>query len=497
MNFQFYFSLLITLLFIFMLFRFYKKSKSNDAGPNLPPGPWKLPVIGNMHQLVGSLPHHRLRDLASKYGPIMHLQLGELSTIVISSPEVAKAVMKTHDINFCHRPFPLCSSIVSYNSSIVLAPYGDYWRQLRKICILELLSAKRVQSFRSIREEEVLNLIESISSNTGSPINLSRLLLSLTFCTTSRAAFGKIWKDNEAFGILLNEIVEVAGGFTASDVFPSIKFLPLVTGMMQTDKILENIIKEHIAAKSMKKTALEHDEHDLVDVLLKLQDQGDLELPLTTNNIKAVILDIFLAGSGTPSAVVEWAMSELLKNPRVMQKAQAEVRQFFDTNGNIDETSINKLNYLNSVIKEALRLHPPAPLLLPRECRETCEINGYTVPAKTKVIVNAWAIGRDPEHWTESGIFFPERFLDSPVDFKGTHFHFIPFGAGRRICPGITFGMINVELQLAQLLYHFDWKLPDGMKPEDLDMTENFGASIKRKTDLILIPVPYHGPSVE
>ena len=182
-------------------------------------------------------------------------------------------------------------------------------------------------------------------------------------------------------------------------------------------------------------------------------------------------------------------MAELIKNPRVMKKAQNEVRDVFCRKGSVDETAISEMTYLKSVVKETLRLHPSAPLLVPRECGQKCEINGYEIPAKTKVLVNAWAIGRDPSYWTEPESFIPERFLDSPIDYKGTKFEYIPFGAGRRICPGISFGVSNIELPLAMLLYHFDWKLPGGLKQEDLNMTESFAAS--RKDDLHLIPIAY------
>ncbi|KAJ4831994.1 hypothetical protein Tsubulata_017910 [Turnera subulata] len=202
--------------------------------------------------------------------------------------------------------------------------------------------------------------------------------------------------------------------------------------------------------------------------------------------------DAFAAGSETSAVVVEWTISELLKNPRTMRKAQEEVRQVFHELGDVVETGLEKLKYLKLVIKETLRLHPPFPLLLPRECREPRQIIGYDIPAKAKLIVNAWAISRDPSYWIEPESFIPERFLESSIDYKGADFEYIPFGAGRRMCPGITFGMANVELQLAQLLYHFDWELPGGAKSEDLDMTEKFGATVGRKNPLYVVPVPYH-----
>ncbi|KAI5334252.1 hypothetical protein L3X38_024385 [Prunus dulcis] len=218
------------------------------------------------------------------------------------------------------------------------------------------------------------------------------------------------------------------------------------------DMILDNIVKEHKASKEEAENTGKDKANDLLGVLLDLQEHGELEVPLTMNNIKAVLLDIFTAWSETSSSTVEWAMSEMLKTPRVMRKAQAEVRQVFCTKGNVEENRLQELKFLKAVIKETLRIHPPIPLLLPKECSE-------------------------------------KRFLDSSVDFRGTNFEFIPF---RRICPRITFAIPNIELPVVQLLYHFDWKLPNGMKQEGLDMTETFGVTVRKKEELHLIPTPYH-----
>ncbi|GMP52210.1 hypothetical protein CsSME_00018119 [Camellia sinensis var. sinensis] len=288
------------------------------------------------------------------------------------------------------------------------------------------------------------------------------------------------------------------GGFIIVDMYPSVKLFQVSSGIRGTlkkmhkriDQILENIVNEHRERKRITESGI-GEEEDLVDVLLRIQKHGGLEFPLTDNNIKAVILDIFSAGSETSSTIIDWAMSDMLKNPQAMKRAQAEVRSVCDKKGNVDETCLHELKYLNSVIKETLRLHPSAPLLVPRESSEQCMINGYDIPAKTKAIVNAWAIGQDPKYWNEAEKFDPERFLDSEIDFKGRDFEFISFGAGRRICPGISFAIPNIELPLAQLLYHFDWKLPEGKKYEELDMEEDLGLIVRRKNDLHLIPIPY------
>ncbi|XP_060217945.1 desmethyl-deoxy-podophyllotoxin synthase-like [Lycium barbarum] len=490
--------LIAFLVFVTIAVKLWKKSKIKSK---LPPGPRKLPIIGNLHQLSSSLPHHNLRNLSRKYGPIMHLQLGEVSAVVVSSPQVAKEVTKIHDLIFANRPQILVSEILGNNSpNLSFSPYGPIWRQLRKVCVLELLNAKRVQSFESIREEEVENLIEAIISLTPSqvPFDISKLIFSMTNNITARAAFGKKCKHKDEFIAAMKTITELAGGFDIPDIFPSFKILHSLSGVkpaldkihQMVDKILENIIEEHIENRKGMSSNMLHKE-DLVDVLLRVQESGDLEIPISRNTLKAVILEMFIGGTDTSSTVLEWAISEMMKKPQVMEKAQAEVRKVLEGKSKITEPELQQLDYMKMVIKETLRMHPPLPLLLPREAGEKCEIGGYDIPPKTKVIINAWAIGRHPEHWKNAECFEPERFQDTAFDFKGTNLEYIPFGAGRRICPGTLFGIANVELPLAKLLFHFDWKLPDGIEADELDMTETFGATAGRKNDLYLVAKPY------
>nr|UWY61438.1 cytochrome p450 18065 [Calotropis gigantea] len=440
----------------------------------------------------------------------MHLKLGEVSTIIVSSPDVAKSVMNDNDVVFCSRPNSLLSAkILNYNClDIAFAPYGDYWRQLRKICTVELLSSKRVQTFRSLREKEVMNMIKLVSEKKGSVLNLSKIIYPLSYSVTALAAFNKRSKYQEQFVSVMDEAIKLMGGFNLCDMYPSFKLLEVISGMKRKlektheiiDGIMENIIKEH--KLMINRTDDDDDEEeemteDLVDVLLKIQENGDLGV-LSDDSIKAVIYDIFSAGGETSSTTIEWTMSELMKNPTILKRAQEEVRKVFNGKGNVNESGLHQLKYLKAVIKESMRLHPAAPLLLPRECTEHCKINGYDVPAKSRVLVNAWAIGRDPTHWIDPEKFYPERFLIGELtDFRGKDFGFIPFGAGRRMCPGIYFAVPILELTIAQLLYHFDWELPGGLGLEELDMSESFGLTVRRKFDLCLIPTPYEHSSIK
>ncbi|CAK8565717.1 unnamed protein product [Lathyrus sativus] len=495
---------LISSILGFLLFMLIKhililRSKAKKTNSKLPPGPRKLPLIGNIHQL-GALPHQSLAKLAHQYGPLMHMQLGELSCIVISSQEMAKEVMKTHDLNFANRPPLLAAEIITYGyKGMTFSPHGSYWRQMRKICTMELLSQNRVDSFRLQREEELAKFVKDIILSEGSSINLSEKIDSLAYGLTSRTAFGAEIEGKEKYRKLMKDVSKMAGGFSVADLFPSIGILQVLTGLRkkieklhsEMDEILENVVRSH-REKNLERRDEEETGEDLVDVLLKLQKHGDLEHPLTDTVIKATILDIFSAGSDTTFTTLEWAMSELIKNSNTMKKAQAEIRKVYNKKGYVDEKSLHKLEYLKSVIKETLRLHAPVSLLLPRQCSEKCEINGYEIPAKSKVIVNAWSVSRDSKYWNEPMKFSPERFIDSEVDYKGVDFQFIPFGAGRRMCPGITFGIANLEISLASLLFYFDWKIPNGAKADELDMNESFGLNVRRKHDLWLVPTTYH-----
>ncbi|XP_051133917.1 salviol synthase-like [Andrographis paniculata] len=472
-----------------MVFRLITRSIP-DPNSKLPPGPKKLPVIGNLHQMVTSskLPHELMSDWAGKYEPVMHLQLGQLSTVVISSPEAAKEIMKKHELNFFNRPVTIATDIILYDtSSLEMSPYGEYWKQMRKFFTVELLS----HSCRALREQEFTNLCKWIASKEGLSINLTEKISFTTCDIVLQAALGGKTDELREFNDIANESAEVGIGLSLADFYPSISFLRqfnLIKGKLErlhkkADRILEKIIKEH---RSLTKDESKQHE-DFLDNLLKFNNSGN-QIQVTDNNIKAVLMDVFQAGIETSSMTTNWIMVEMLRHPSVCKKAQDEVRLVFKDKGFVDESCFDELKYLKLVIKESLRIHTPIPVMFPRVSTEPCEIFGYKIPPKSQVLVNAWAIGRDLKYWKEPDSFIPERFLDNPVDYKVNNFEYLPFGAGRRICPGISFGLANVEHALAMLLYHFDWALPDGMKPGDMDMAEAAGVTLRRKEPLYVIP---------
>lgn len=437
----------------------------------------------------------------------MLLHLGRVPTLVISSAEAAKEALKTNDLHCCSRPSSAGSRRLTYNYlDVAFSPYGEYWREIRKICVLELFSVKRVQSYWSVREEEVAKLVNSISSSSssGAPVDLTEKLFAFTASIIFRIAFGTTFQGSKfehAKNIheLIHDTEAMLGGLSGADYFPSWIgwIMDRVSGVhkefdrisSELDGLFQQVIDDHLRAG----TEVEKDHEDIVDVLLKIvrEQTGFGAAQLGHKNIKGVLLNLFLGGIDTSAITMEWAMAELARQPKLMKKAQEEVRRCIGNKGKVTEGDTDELQYLKMVIKETFRLHPPAPMILPRETLSHFKIQGYDVDPKTLVFVNDWAIARDPESWKDPEEFVPERFDGSSIDYKGQHFEFLPFGAGRRICPGMYMGTTTVELGLANLLYWFDWKLPNGMKEEDISMEEATGLAltISKKTVLHLVPV--------
>ncbi|CAN0889323.1 Cytochrome P450 71B37 [Linum grandiflorum] len=459
--------LFLLLLIPFLLLIIIKTKTQNR---NLPPSPPKLPILGNLHQL-GSLPHQSLWQLSRKYGPdIFQFHFGRIRSVIISSPEAAKQVMRlTYDY-----------------LDVGFSPYAENWRFMRKMIILELFSLKRVKSFRFVREEEVGFLIDSLRNRSGSVVNLTEKLFALTANVTFRMSFGEVVGSisaEQSLGRVIGWIVDKWSGHHAR--------IERVFG--ELDGFFSHVIDEHLKHGSHEKA---DDEKDMIDVLLGVEDEESRlgqSSRFKRDNIKAVLLNLFLGGVDTAALTLDWAMARLLANPTSMKKAQDEVRNIIGDRGRVTEDDLEKLEYMKMIVKETLRLHPPAPLLIPRESMSDVKICGYDVPAKTVIYVNAWGIGRDPNYWKDAEKFIPERFAEgtSSPDYRGQSFEYLPFGSGRRVCPGIHMGTITVEIALANLLYCFDWKLPEGMKPEDVTMEERSGVSLtaSRKEPLLLVPV--------
>ncbi|KAL6857097.1 hypothetical protein ACP4OV_018479 [Aristida adscensionis] len=465
------------------------------------PSPPRLPVIGHMH-LVGALPHVSLAALAAAHGPdLLLLRLGAVATVVASSPRAAEAVLRTHDHALASRPRSMVADVVIYGAAdSCYSPYGDHFRRVRKLVAVHLLNSHKVQAYRPAREEEVRLVLRRLAA--GGVVDVSEAMNSFANDLICRAVSGKFFREegrNRLFRELIDTNAALLGGFNLEDYFPRLAGIGVVSELIcarakkvrrRWDQLLDKLIDDH-AAKAVRRggDGGEDEEKDFIDVLLSRQE----EYGLTRDHMKAILVDMFEAGTETSSLTLECAMAELMRKPHIMAKLQEEVRRNVPKGQEmVTEDDLANLTYLKAVIKETLRLHPAAPLMIPHFSMEACEImDGYTIPAGTRVIVNAWAIGRLSSHWDMAEEFMPERFMDgdpTSVDIKGKDFRYLPFGSGRRMCPGIHAAAATLEIMLANLVYRFDWELPAGMKKEDIDMTEVFGLTVHRKEKLLLVP---------
>ncbi|KAI3716373.1 hypothetical protein L6452_23664 [Arctium lappa] len=472
---------------------------------NSPPGPKPWPIIGNLN-LIGSLPHRSIHDLSQKYGEIMQLKFGSFDVVVASSVEMAKVFLKTMDVNFACRPKTAAGRYTTYNySDITWSPYGPYWRQARKMCLMELFSAKRLESYEYIRVEEMRSLVRSIFDSRGEGILLKDLLSTVSLNVISRMVLGKRYLDEsdesnsvvspDEFKKMLDELFLLNGVFNIGDSIPWIDFMDLQgyvkrmkTVSKKFDRFLEHVLDEH---NERRRAAGENFvATDMVDLLLQLADDSNLDVKLERHGVKAFTQDLLAGGTESSAVTVEWAIAELLKKPEIFQKAIEELDRVIGKDRWVQEKDMCNLPYIEAIAKETMRLHPVAPMLVPRRAREDCKVAGYDITEGTRVLVSVWTIGRDPELWDKPEEFCPERFIGKEIDVKGHDFELLPFGAGRRMCPGYSLGLKVIEASLANLLHGFTWKLPSTMTKDDLNMEEIFGLSTPKKIPLLTVAQP-------
>ncbi|KAG2563929.1 hypothetical protein PVAP13_8KG375400 [Panicum virgatum] len=457
------------------------------------------------------MPHRALAELAAAMrAPLLRLQLGTVRAVVISSPDLARAALTTSDAALASRPRLLGGQVLALGcSDVTFAAAGPYHRATRRLVVSELLSARRVAAYGRIRAGEVRRLLGHLAA-AASPaaaaapvVDLSECFVNLANGVLFRVAFGRGFPHAKAarLGAVFAEANELFAGFTAGDFFPELEpIVSAVTGVRRRlnscladlCEFCDDIIDELISGKR-ERTSGDDGNEDFVDALLRLQKSPDLEVPLTDDNIKALVLDVFVAGADTSLAALEWVMTELVRHPCILTKAQDEVRRAVGrAKGTVEEWDLGDLRYLRAIIKETFRLHPVIPLLVPRESVAPCTLGGYDIPARTRVFVNTYAMGRDPEVWDRPLEFRPERHGSAAagevqVDLVDPEFKVLPFGGGRRGCPGYAFALATLQLALASLLYHFDWALPAGVRAEDVDMDEIFGLSTRKKEPLLVV----------
>ncbi|WVZ61969.1 hypothetical protein U9M48_011774 [Paspalum notatum var. saurae] len=502
---------LAAILAVFVLNSIVLPRRPRPKALKLPPGPRGWPVFGSLDVLAGSLPPHRaLAALAARHGALMHLRLGSYHTVVASSADTARLVLKTHDFAFADRPRTAAGEIISYNYlGIVHTPFGAYWRMARKLCATELFSARRVDSFERVRAQEMRALARGLCQCAGRAVAVREHVAGATLRNILRMAVGEKWSgcygspEGEAFRRTLDEAFAVTGAVSnVGEWVPWLGWLDLHGCKRKMkrirelyDQFYERIIDEH-EERRRRAGAGEFVASDLVDVLLQLaeEDRRDSEARLTRDGVKAFIQDIIAGGTESSAVTIEWAMAELLRRPEAMAAATDELDRVVGHKRWVTERDLPDLPYVDAVVKETLRLHPVGPLLVPHHAREHTVVAGYDVPAGARVLVNVWAIARDPASWPDApDAFRPERFLGgggAGVDVRGAHFQLLPFGAGRRICPAYDLAIKLVAAGVANLVHGFAWRLPDGVAPEDVSMEEHVGLSTRRKVPLVAVAEP-------
>ncbi|CAJ1967485.1 unnamed protein product [Sphenostylis stenocarpa] len=457
---------LIFLALIILLQAILKPSKFR-----LPPSPLALPVIGHFHLVKPPL-HRSFQKLSNRYGPLIHLYLGSTPIVVVSSAEIAKEIFKTHELSFSNRPANVAIRYLTYNSSdLGFAPYGPYWKFMKKLCMSELFNGRMLDQFLPIRKEEINE--KAVSKDEAHKV-------------TERV------KDS----------AKVSGMFNLADYFWFCRGLDLqgIGKRMKEvrerfDIMMESIIQEHEDARN--KSTRKDAPKDVLDALLSISEDESSDVKITRDNIKALLVDMFTGGTDTTAVTLEWSLAELINHPTVMEKARKEIDCIIGKDRMVMEIDIDNLPYLQAIVKETLRLHPPSPFVL-RESTKNCTIAGYDIPGKTQLFTNVWAIGRDPKHWDNPLEFRPQRFLSKDnesgkmgqVDLRGQHYQLLPFGSGRRGCPGTSLALKVVHTTLAAMIQCFEWKGEENNEEYcgSVDMKEGPSFILSRAQSMICIP---------
>ncbi|XP_047074258.1 cytochrome P450 84A1-like [Lolium rigidum] len=496
----------IWLFFASLAFLLLQK-RSHDSPP-LPPGPKPLPIIGNM--LMGDQFTHRgLATLAKNYGELLHLRVGSLRIFVVSTPELARQVLHTQDADFAHRPATAAVRFLTYGrSDLAFAHSGSaYWRQMRKLCATKLFSRRRPETWLAVRDGYGA-LARAVGESSGQAVNLGDLIFRHTVRVIFHAAFSTVYDDErlDEFISMFPEFSKLLEAFHIGDFFPWLSWMGrrgferrLHTARDALGEFLDKIIDDHVTRGKNPEDA----DADMVDGLLGFIAQenqagggkdGEDGPRFTRDNVKAVMMDMLFGGPDTIGATIEWAMAEMIRSPDILLRLQQELADVVGLGQAVDESDLDKLPFLKCVVKETFRTHPPIPMHLHGTTKD-CILGGYSVPSGSRVLINAWAIGRDGKAWKDADKFRPSRFMPGEgeatrLDLKGGCYEFLPFGAGRRSCPAQGLGPYTVEFAVATLAHGFEWELPDGMNPAELDMADLFGVTVSRAKRLCAVPKP-------
>uniref|UniRef100_M8BPM0 Cytochrome P450 98A1 n=1 Tax=Aegilops tauschii TaxID=37682 RepID=M8BPM0_AEGTA len=447
------------------------------------PGPRPWPVLGNLFQ-IQPVRCRCFAEWAARYGPIITVWFGSTPMVVVSTPELAQEVLRTHDQHLADRSRNRSSGrSTGGGMDRIWADYGPHYIKVRKLCNLELFTPRRLEALRPVREDEVTAMVESVhrAGKEGKPVAVREFLAMVGFNNITRLAFGKRFltaageldEQGREFKEIVNNGIKIGASLSIAEHIRWLRWLTPVDEVAyqahgdRRDRLTVKIMEEHARALQRSGASKQH----FVDALFTLRDKYDL----SDDTVIGLLWDMITAGTDTTVITVEWAVAELVRNPVVQQKVQEELDRVVGCDRVLSETDFPNLPYLQAVVKESLRLHPATP---PRP------------RGGASVTVNVWAIARDPKAWDSPLEFRPERFLHDNIDIKGCDYRVLPFGAGRRVCPGAQLGINLVASMIGHLLHHFTWALPDGTRTEDLDMMESPGLITFMRTPLQVVATP-------
>ncbi|KAH7435099.1 hypothetical protein KP509_06G049300 [Ceratopteris richardii] len=470
-----------------------------------PRGPPGRPLVGNWDVFFSGSPRQKLMELAKQYGngDIVGLRMGFRPVVCVCSSMLAKELLHTHDKIFANRPrYDFCQTLFyGYDSAVIFSRYSSHLIRLRKLFTLQLFTPKRLSDLQFIRQEEMRKVISALHRTQTPRLahKVEKIVSDMACNITVRLLQSRAFEQDKCSE--LNDLVrklEHSSIPVLGDFIPWMKWLYFSKRARERriHKEFEDVIDKMILDRHqlLRRCPPEEVPTDFLQVLLSKEGDENPDELLTIEEIKAVILDIFAGGLHTSSATVEWAMSELMSNPRVMEKLRAEidnVKGLEDKSTLVTDEDVGRMPYLEKVIREVFRLHPVVPLLVPRLSTQEVEIAGgeYSLPQGTIAYVNAWALGREERTWgPRVSEFWPERFQEQCLDVKGQHFELLPFGSGRRMCPGMRLGLAIVHFTVANFVRFFEWQLPHGRSITEL--SESVGRGNSPSTSLHAIPIP-------
>ncbi|GER44255.1 cytochrome P450 [Striga asiatica] len=488
-----------------VLYYYLSWSRSTTTHKSPPEAGGARLLTGHLHLMspAGGLPHFKLAALSDKHGPIFTIRLGLKRAVVISSWELAKHVFTTCDVAVSSRPKLRASKHLSHDYAMfAYSPYGPFWRKMRKLVSVELLSLHQVEMQSDVRVSETARSVDELFRSGRALVDMKKWFGDLNLNVVLGIVAGKRFKDETGkCKRVMRDFFELAGMFVAADALPYLAWLDIgghEKRMKENAKELDGIVGEWLAEHREKECSGEDDRpRDFMDVMVSVT-RGGRRLHSEYDDdtiIKATCEAMIVGGVDTITVMLVWALSLLLNNRHALKKAQEELDIQVGKERQVNESDIHNLLYLQAVTKETLRLYPAGPLGSPREFSKDCSVRGYHIPRGTWLMVNIWKLHRDPQVWGPDVLEFkPERFLSTHnhLDIRGQDFEFIPFGAGRRICPGFNFALQMMNFVLANLLHTFDfWTVAD----EGIDMTESVGMTNMKATPLDVFVAPRISPS--